>query len=323
MGAIATLAAAAGFIVCAQICSAQSTAYPTKPVRMVVPFSAGGGVDIVARILAARLSEELGYSVVVDNRVGAGSTVGTDIVAKASRDGHTVLFTNNSIAYNPALYPKLQYDTFRDLASVGLMGTTASVLVAHPSVSATSVNELIALMKAKPGQLNYGSGGVGGAVHLAFELFQTTAGVKATHIPYKGVGPALVDAVAGRVHLMMAGLPPALSHLKASRLRALGVSTARRVSSLPDTPTIAESGVPGYEYVTWYAMLTPAGVPKPVIPKLNRASVAALAVPAVREKLLQQGVDPESSTPDRFETLLRTEIERWGKIIKAAAIRPE
>ena len=323
MGAIARIAAAAGFTMLAPVCPAQTTSYPTKPVRMVVPFSAGGGVDIIGRILAARLSEELGHQVVVDNRVGAGSTVGTDIVAKAPRDGHTVLFTNNSIAYNPALYPKLQYDTFRDLASVGLMGTTASVLVVHPSVNAKNVSELVALMKAKPAQFNYGTGGVGGAVHLAFELFQTLAGVKATHIPYKGVGPALVDTVGGRVQLMMAGLPPALSHIKANRLRPLGVSTLKRVPSLPETPTLAESGVPGYEYVTWYAMLAPAAVPKPVIAKLHQASVNALTTADVREKFLQQGVEPESSTPEKFAAMLKSETERWGKIIKAAGIRAE
>lgn len=290
---------------------------------MVVPFSAGGGVDIIGRIVAAQLSANFGQQVIVDNRDGAGSTIGTDIVAKAQRDGHTVLFTNNSIAYNPALYPKLQYDTFRDLAAVGLVGTTASVLVVHPSVSAKTVGELVALMKTKPNQLNYGTGGIGGAVHLAFELFQSTAGVKATHVPYKGVGPALIDAVGGRVQLMMAGLPPALPHVKAGRLRALGVSTLRRVSSLPETPTIAESGVPGYEYVTWYAMLAPAAVPKLVIAKLNQATVNAVSSVEVRDRFLQQGVEPEPSTPETFASLLSSEVGRWGKIIKAASIRPE
>ena len=323
MSGCAKLATAACLLVFSAVCPAQSPAYPTKPVRMVVPFSAGGGVDLVGRILAARLGDELGHPVVVDNRVGAGSTVGTEIVARAPRDGHTILFTNNSIAYNPALYPRLQYDTFRDLAAVGLLGTTASVLVVHPSVEAKSVGELVALMKAKPGELNYGTGGVGGAVHLAFELFQSLAGVKATHIPYKGVGPALIDAVGGRVQLMMAGLPPALAHIKAGRLRALGVSTVKRAASLPDTPTIAESGVPGYEYVTWYAMLAPAAVPRPVIAKLHRASVAALSNAGVREKLLQQGVEPESASPQEFAAMLKTEVDRWGRIIKAAGIKGE
>jgi len=324
MEVLARLAGVA-LIAIAPVCAAQTPApaYPTKPVRMVVPFAAGGGVDIIGRIAASRLSEELGQQVIVDNRVGAGSTVGTDIVAKAPPDGHTVLFTNNSIAYNPALYPKLPYDTMRDLAPVGLAGTTASVLVVHPSVNAKSVAELVALMKAKPGQLNYGTGGVGGAVHLAFELFESMAGVKATHIPYKGVGPALIDTVGGRVHLMMAGLPPALSHIKTNRLRALGVSTLKRASSLPDVPTIAESGVPGYEYITWYAMLVPGATPKPVVTRLNQSLVKVLASADVRDKFLQQGVDAESSSPDKFAALLKQEIDRWGKIIKAAGIRGE
>ena len=309
----------------AAVCAAQTPApaYPTKPVRMVVPFAAGGGVDIIGRIAASRLSEELGQQVIVDNRVGAGSTVGTDIVAKAPPDGHTVLFTNNSIAYNPALYPKLPYDTTRDLAAVGLAGTTPCVLIVHPSVNAKNVAELINLMKAKPGQLNYGAGGIGGSVHVAFELFQSMAGVKATHIPYKGVGPALIDTVGGRVQLMMAGLPPALSHIKGGRLRALGVSTLKRASSLPEVPTIAESGVPGYEYITWYAMLIPGATPKPVVAKLNQTLVKALASADVRDKFLQQGVDAESSSPDKFAASLRQEIERSGKIIKAAGIRGE
>jgi tripartite-type tricarboxylate transporter receptor subunit TctC len=290
---------------------------------MVVPFAAGGGVDIIGRIVAARLSEELGQQVIVDNRVGAGSTVGTDIVAKAPSDGYTLLVTNNSIAYNPSLYPRLPYDTLRDLAAVSLLGTTANVLLVHPSVSAKSLRELLDLMKAKPGQLNYASGGVGGSVHLAFELFQTMAGVKATHIPYKGVAPALVDAVGGRVQIMIAGLPPVLGHIRANRLRALAVTTTKRVSSLPDVPTVAESGVPGYEYVTWYPMLLPAAAPKTVVAKLNQSATKVLGTPDLREKFAQQGVDAESSTPEQLTALVKEEVGRWGKIIKAAGIQPE
>ena len=306
-------------------CDAQSAAgtYPVRPVRMVVPFAAGGGVDIIARIAAARLSEELGQSVIVDNRVGGGSTIGTDVVAKAPADGHTCLVTNNSIAYNQALYPRLPYDTLRDLAAVSLLGTTASVLVVHPSVPAKSVRDLIDLMKAKPGELNYGSGGVGGSVHLASELFQTMAGVKATHISYKGVGPALIDNVAGRVQVMIAGLPPALGHIKANRLRALAVTTSKRVPSLPDVPTMTESGVPGYEYITWYPMFVPAAVPRSVVAKLNQSVAKTLAGSDLREKFAQQGVEAESSSPEQLAALLQQEMTRWGKIIKAARIQPE
>jgi tripartite-type tricarboxylate transporter receptor subunit TctC len=303
--------------------AAESPAYPVKPVRMVVPYAAGGGVDIIGRILAARLSETLGQQVIVDNRGGAGSTVGTDIVAKAPGDGYTVLVTNNSIAYSPSLYPRLPYDTLRDLSAVSLVGTTASVLAAHPAVAAKSVKELVELMRAKPGQINYGSGGIGGAVHLAFELFQSMAGVKATHIPYKGVGPALVDTAGGRVQLIIAGVPPALPYIKSNRLRPLAVTTAKRVSLLPELPTIAESGVAGYEYLTWYPMLTPGSAPKTIVAVLNRATAKVLGNADLREKLAQQGVDAESSTPEALAALLRLEIARWGKIIKAAGIQPE
>jgi tripartite-type tricarboxylate transporter receptor subunit TctC len=297
--------------------------YPSKPVRMVIPFSPGGGVDLIGRIVGARLSDELGRPVIVDNRVGAGSTVGTDIVAKAPADGYTVLVTNNSLVYNPSLYPKLPYDTVRDLAAVGQIGTTASVLLVHPSVAAKSVRELLDLMKAKPGQLNYGSGGVGGAVHLAFELFQSMAGVKAAHIPYKGVGPALLDAIGGRVQVIIAGVPPAMGYLKANRLRPLAVSTLKRVPILPDLPTISEAGVPGYEYTTWYGMLAPAATPKPIIARLNQSTARILGTADLREKFAQQGVDAEPSAPEQFSAKVRQEIPRWEKIIKAAGIQGE
>jgi tripartite-type tricarboxylate transporter receptor subunit TctC len=306
-------------------CVAQTggPSYPSKPVRMVIPFSPGGGVDLIGRIVGARLSDELGRPVIVDNRVGAGSTVGTDIVAKAPADGYTVLVTNNSLVYNPSLYPKLPYDTVRDLAAVGQIGTTASVLLVHPSVAAKSVRELLDLMKAKPGQLNYGSGGVGGAVHLAFELFQSMAGVKAAHIPYKGVGPALLDAIGGRVQVIIAGVPPAMGYLKANRLRPLAVSTLKRVPILPDLPTISEAGVPGYEYTTWYGMLAPAATPKPIIARLNQSTARILGTADLREKFAQQGVDAEPSAPEQFSAKVRQEIPRWEKIIKAAGIQGE
>jgi tripartite-type tricarboxylate transporter receptor subunit TctC len=317
---------AAGCTFTAAVCSAAQSAegaYPARPMRMVIPFAAGGGVDIIGRIVASKLSEGLGQQIIVDNRVGAGSTVGTDIVAKAPADGYTLLVTNNSLAYNPSLYPKLPYETLRDLAPVTLLGTTSNVVIVHPTVPAKNLRDLLELMKAKPGQLNYGSGGVGGSVHLAFELFQNMAGIRATHVPYKGVGPAMIDVVGGRVQVMIAGLPPALGHIKANRLRALAVTSAKRAPSLPEVPTVNESGVPGYEYVTWYPMLVPAAVPKSVIAKLNESAAKALSGADLREKFSQQGVDAESSTPDHLTRLVREEIARWGKIIKAAGIQPE
>jgi tripartite-type tricarboxylate transporter receptor subunit TctC len=300
-----------------------AAAYPAKPIRMVIPYAAGGGVDIIGRIIAAKLTEELGQSVIVDNRTGAGSTIGTEVVAKAPPDGYTLLVTNNSIAYGPSLYPRLPYDTVRDLAPVSLIGTTANVVVVHPSVPAKNVTELLALMKARPGQLNYGSGGVGGAVHLGFELFQSMAGVKATHIAYKGVGPALIDTIAGQVQIMIAGLPPTLGYIKANRLRALAVTTAKRLPSVPTLPTVAESGVPGYEYITWYPMFVPAATPNAIVTKLNQTTSKTLSSSELREKFAQQGIDPESSSPEQLAALLQQELARWGKIIKAARIQAE
>jgi tripartite-type tricarboxylate transporter receptor subunit TctC len=233
------------------------------------------------------------------------------------------MVTNSSLAYGPSLYPKLPYDTLKDLAAVSLVGVTPSVLVVHPSVPAKSVRELIDLMKAKPGQLNYGSGGVGGSPHLAIELFQSMAGVSATNIPYKGVAPALIDTVSGQVQLMMAGIPGAIGHVKGNRLRALAVSGSKRSPALPDLPTIAEAGLPGYEYTTWYGMLVPAGTPKTMIAKLNQGAARTLGNPELRDKLAQQGVEAESSTPEHFAATVKQEIARWGKIIKAAGIRGE
>ena len=298
-------------------------AYPTKPIRMVVPYAGGGGVDIIGRFVGAKLSEDLGQQFIVDNRGGAGGTVGTDIVAKAPADGYTVLVTNSGLAYGESLYPKLPYDTLKDLAAVSLIGVTPSVLVVHPSVPARSLRELLDLMKARHGQLNYGSGGVGGAVHLAFELFQSMAGVKATHVPYKGVGPALIETVGGQVQMMIAGMPAAIGHIKANRLRALAVSGARRSPVMPELPTIGEAGVPGYEYTTWYGMLAPAAAPRIIITKLNQSVVKALGNADLRDKLAQQGVEVESSTPEQFTAIVKQEIARWGKIIKAAGIPPQ
>ena len=306
-------------------CTAQTAgpAYPTKPIRMVIPYAPGGGVDIVGRLVGAKLREELGQQFIADNRGGAGGTVGTDIVAKAPADGYTLLVTNSSLVYSPSLYPKLPYDTLQDLAAVSLIATAPFVLVVHPSVPAKNVKELLNLMNAKPGQLNYGSGGVGGAVHLAFALFESMAGVKATLIPYKGAGPALIDTVGGQVQISIAGVPSVIGYIKSNRLRALAVTGAKRSPTLPDLPTIAEGGVAGYEYTVWYGMLAPAATPKFIIANLNQNAVKALGNADLRDKLAQQGVEAESSTPEQFAAMVKQEIARWGKFIKAAGIRAE
>lgn len=289
---------------------------------MVIPFAAGGGVDIIGRFVGAKLSEDLGQQFIADNRGGAGGTVGTDTVAKAPADGYTLVVTNNSLTYSPSLYAKLPYDTLKDLAAVSLLATTPYVLVVHPSVPAKSVKELLTLMKAKPGQLNYGAG-VGGGLHLAVALFEYMAGVKATLIPYKGAGPALIDTVGGQVQMAIAGIPATIGHIKGNRLRALAVSGARRSPSVPELPTIAEAGVPGYDYTAWFGMLVPAATSKTTIAKLNQSAVKALGNADLRDKLAQQGVDAESSTPEQFAAKINQEVTRWGKIIKATGIRAE
>lgn len=272
--------------------------------RIIIPFAAGGVVDIAGRLVGVALSEELGQQFIANNRTGGGSTAGAEFVAKAPADGYTLLVTSSSFAYKPSP-PKAPYDTFKGLAAVSLFGVTPGVLVVHPALPARNVKELLDLMKAKPGQLNFGSGGVGGSAHLAFELFQSIAGVSATHIPYKGVGPALLEAAGGQVQIVIAGIPAAAGFVKQNRLRALAVSGAKRSPTFPELPTIAEAGVPGYEYTTWCGMLVPAATSKAVIAKLNQSTVKVLGVAGLRDKLAHQGVEVESSTPEQFSARLR------------------
>ncbi len=305
-------------------CGAQSadTGYPAKPVRVVIPFAPGGGVDVVGRLVSAKLADELKQQFIADNRSGAGGTVGTDIVAKAPADGYTLLAVNSGFVYSPSLYSKLPYDTVKDFAGISRLGSSPSILVVNNAVAVKSVKELLALMKAKPGQINYGAS-VGGTLHLAVALFEDLAGVKGTLIPYKGGGPALIDTVGGQVHMMIAPLTSALVHVKANRLRALGASGAKRTAMLPDLPTIAEAGVPGYEYTTWYGLLAPAATPKYLIVKLNQTLAKVLVGADLRDKLGQQGLEIESEPPAQFSAMLKQEVARWEKIIKAAKIQGE
>ncbi len=306
------------------LCNAQTAAstYPEKPVRVIIPFAPGGGVDVVGRLVSAKLTDALRQQFVADNRSGAGGTVGTDMAAKAPADGYTLLTVNSGFVYSPSLYPKLPYDTVKDLTGISRLGSSPSILVVNNAVAAKSVKELLALMKAKPGQINYGAS-VGGTLHLAVALFEDLAGVKGTLIPYKGGGPALIDTVGGQVQMMIAPLTSALVHVKANRLRALGASGAKRSPMLPDLPTIAEAGVPGYEYATWYGMLAPAATPKPIIAKLNQNIAKALGSADLRDKLGQQGLEIESDTPEQFSAMLKQEVTRWTRIIRAAKIQGE
>ncbi len=286
-------------------CAAQSTdsAYPSKPVRMVIPFAPGGVVDITGRLIGLAMSENLGQPFNVNNRAGSGSTAGAEAVAKAPADGYTLLVTSSSRAHHPSR-PKPPHDALKDLAAVSLIGVTPGVLVVHPALPAKSVKELLALMKAKPGQLNFGSAGVGTSTHLAFELLQEVAGVSAAHIPYKGIGPALLETAAGQVQLVIASVPAASGYVNQNRLRALAVSGARRSPTFPELPTLAEAGVPGYEYSTWYGLLVSAATSKAIVAKLNQSAVKVLGNAGLRAKLEQQGIEVEASTPEQFAARL-------------------
>jgi tripartite-type tricarboxylate transporter receptor subunit TctC len=303
--------------------SLAAQAYPSRPIRFIVPFPPGGGNDIVGRIVAQKLSESLGVSVVVDNRGGAGGTIGTDVTAKATPDGHTMLINNISLAVNATLIEKLPYDTLKDLAPVSLLGRQPNVLVVHPGVAAASVTELLALARAKPGQVTYGSGGVGTASHLATEMLKLMTRTDMLHVPYKGLGPALTDLMGGRLQLIISTLASALPQVKAGKLKPLAVTTAQRSTFFPELPTMNEAGVAGYEFSTWYGLLVPARTPAPVIGKLNAETVKVLNSPALKQQFAAQGLEPASSSPSEFGAYLRSETAKWGKVIKAANIRSE
>ena len=298
-------------------------AYPARPIRFIVPFPPGGGNDIVGRIVAAKLAEVLGQQVVIDNRGGAGGTIGTDLTAKAPPDGYTILVNNISLAVNQSLFRKLPYDTVRDLAPVSLVGRQPNVLVVHATLAAKSVGELIAFARTKPGELNYGSGGSGTASHLATEMLKLMTKTDITHVPYKGLGPALTDLVGGRVELIISTLASALPQIKSGKLRALAVTTARRSSFFPQVPTMDEAGVRGYEFSTWYGLLVPAGTPHAIVEQLNVATKTAVASPAVAEQFAAQGLEPASSSSKDFGAYLKSEVAKWGRVIKASGATPE
>lgn len=302
---------------------AMTESYPTKPIRLMVPFAPGGANDVVARIVAVKLSVSLGQPVVVDNRGGAGGTIGADIVAKAPPDGHTLLIASMGLAVNAVLYPQLPYDTLKDLAPVTLVGEQPNIVVVHPSVSAKSMPELLALARAKPGQISYGSGGVGSTSHLVTLLFLQMAHIDMQHIPYKGLGPAMTDLLGGQVQLLISNVSTALPHVKAGRLRLLAVTTGKRFAMFPDTPTVIESGVANYASSGWYGMLVTGGTPQPILAKLHRETTAILNSAAIREQFGNQGLEPVPTSPEAFGKMLRAEIAKWAKVIKASGAKPE
>lgn len=307
----------------APLAASAAESYPSRPIRFIVPFPPGGGNDIVGRIVAAKLGEGLGAQVVVDNRGGAGGTLGTDLMAKAPPDGHTMLVNNISLAVNQTLFDKLPYDTLKDLAPVALLGRQPNIVVVHPGVAAKSVRELLDLARAKPGQLNYGSGGNGTASHLSTEMLKLMTKVDLVHVPYKGLGPALLDLMGGRVHVIISTMASALPQLKAGKLRPLAVTTAKRSAFFPEVPTMDEAGVKGYEFSTWYGLLVPAGTPKAIVDRLNAETRKALASAQVTEQFTAQGLEASPSSPQEFGSYLKSEVAKWGKVIKASGAKPE
>jgi len=303
--------------------AAMAADYPVRPVRVVVGFPAGGPSDILARLVAQKLGEATGQQFVVDNRGGASGMIGAELVAKAPADGYTLLVVPATHAVNPSLYRKVPFDTMRDFTPVSLVAEGPFILVVHPSLPAKSVQELIALARRRPGELNYASAGVGGLPHLAAELFKSTTGTRMNHIPYKGAAPATIDLVAGHVTIMFNNMLSAVPHVKGGRLRALGVTTAKRSSAVPEVPTIAAAGVKGYEVSGWYGALGPAGLPPEVLNRLNAEINRAMRQPEVVKRLAAEGVDAVGSTPEEFGARIRREMAKWGAVVKASGATAE
>jgi tripartite-type tricarboxylate transporter receptor subunit TctC len=297
--------------------------YPAKPVRFIVPSASGGGTDIIARALAQKLSEAFGRQFVVDNRPGAGQMIGLEAAAKAAADGHTLVMAASTLAINPVMYRKLPYDALRDFAPITQAATLPNVLVVHPSVPAKTVAELIALAKRRPGELSYASAGVGTSPQMAIELLKSMAGIDMVHVPYKGTTPGVTDLLGGQVALMAPNLLTALPHIKAGKLRALGVTSARRSDALPEVPALAEAGLPGYEASQWYGVLAPAGTPPQIVSRLHAEIVRALREPDVKDRLAADGAEAVGSSPEEFAAFIRAELAKWAQVASAAGIRPE
>ncbi len=301
---------------------AQTGTYPDRPVRIIVPFPPGGGNDILARAMGARLAEALGQQIIIDNRGGAGGLIGGQIAATADPDGYTLfLGSMGGLAHNPALRPNLPYSPARDFAGVTLLATSPFILVVYPGVPANNVQELLALARAKPGTLNYGSAGVASSLHMTGELFKHVTKINIVHVAYKGTAPALTDLLAGQVQMVFSTMPPPLPFVKSGKLRALGVTSAKRSKAAPDVPTIAESGVPGFEVQNWQGIVVPAKTPRAIVERLNREMIKILAQPGLVEVFGTQGLDPAGNTPAQFDKLIRAEIEKWTALVKAAGIK--
>ncbi len=301
--------------------SAAAQEYPHKPIRLIIPFAPGGSNDIIGRLLAARLTTTLGQQVIPDNRAGAGGSIGAELAAKSPPDGYTLVIGHiGTLAVNPTLYRRLPYHPTTDFAPISTIAKVANIMVVHPSVPAKSVAEFIALAKKQPGALSYGSGGTGGAGHLATEYFKLMAKVDITHVPYKGTGPAVVDLMAGQTQLVFAGVPGIIAHVKSGRLRALGVSTTKRLAVFPDVPTIAEAGVPNFEATQWYGVLAPAGTPPAIVDKLNKEIASWVQTKQLQDRLVADGSEPFTTSPAQFLAFIKSETARWAPVIKSAHI---
>lgn len=298
-------------------------AYPSKPVRLILPFPPGGGTDILGRLIAERLSASLGQPVVVENRGGAGGNVGAEAAARAAPDGYTLLLAATTLAISPSLYAKLGFDPVRDFAPISLVATVPNVMVTHPSVPAQTLQEFIALAKAKPGAMNFGSGGSGTSNHLGGELFNIVAGVKLVHVPYKGVNLAMNDVLAGNVQLVLIGIPAAAPNIKSGKLRALAVLARERSAALPDVPTAAQAGLPDLDVTTWYGVLAPGATPRPIVARLNGELVRIMHSPELKERLATMATEPRTSSPEEFAAYIKEEMARWGEVVRKTGIKAE
>ncbi|MEO8104519.1 MAG: tripartite tricarboxylate transporter substrate binding protein [Betaproteobacteria bacterium] len=307
---------------CAATCACAADTFPSRPLRLIVPFPPGGGTDIMARMVGQRLTDAFGVQVVVDNRGGASGIIGTDLAAKANPDGHTMMIGSvSTICINASLHKKLPFDPEKDLAPVSLVASTPSMLVVGNTIAAKSVKELIALAKARPGQLHYASPGSGSSAHLGGELFKQAAGIDIQHVPYKGTGPAVTDLVSGQVSMFITNMPSVLPMVKANRLRPLAVTSLQRSALVPDLPTVAESGIPGFEVVVWYGLFAPAATPRPIIVRVNQEVRKMSGMQDVRDRLSVQGAEVMSSTPEELAKRVRDDLVKWGRIVKASGAR--
>ena len=314
--AVACMLAAVAPLVTAQV-------YPVKPVRMIVPFVPGGNTDIIGRVFAPKLSELLGQQIVVENRGGAGSTIGTELVARAAPDGYTILMVSAAHTINPAMIKKLPYDSVKDFAPVSIIADVPTAFVVHPSLPAKTVKEFIAIARARPGDINYSTAGRGTVGHLAAELLSSTAKIRLVHVPYKGTGQSMVDLVAGHVQMQLSSMPAAIQHVRTGRLRMIAQTGKQRSGAAPEVPTMEQSGLPGFVVSSGFGMLAPAGTPRPIIDRIHSALVKALNDPAVKENLAKQGAEIVASTPEEYDRFNRAEIAKWLKVAAEAGIAPE